>query len=62
MVSITSRNGAKINDLDANFLTAPNSYLYNKLGNVIFFRIRHGIFDRDVSREKSFICCESFLS
>jgi hypothetical protein len=22
----------------------------NKLGNVIFFRIRHGIFDRDVSR------------
>jgi hypothetical protein len=29
-----------------------NSYLCNKLGNVIFFRTRHGIFDRDVSRDQ----------
>jgi hypothetical protein len=26
------------------------SYLCNKLGNSIFFRIRHGIFDRDDSQ------------
>jgi hypothetical protein len=32
--------------------TGDNSYLCNKLGNVIFFRIRHGIFDRDVSRDQ----------
>jgi hypothetical protein len=29
-----------------------NSYLCNKLGNSIFYRIRHGIFDRDDSRDQ----------
>jgi hypothetical protein len=34
-----------------------NGYLCSKLGNSIFFRIRHGIFDRDDSRDQKHAVC-----